>query len=164
MDNLPNILSLISSLGNDPAALGAMTELLKNLGTATPRQSPANVAPVVNFPQFTASLPQKTQSQTENRLDDAEGNSADILSTLLSALGSKQDGEQEKCHHANTEEETQGSIGKLIGGKTEAENRTRLLNALRPYLGEERRCKLDLILKFLKIAELGKLSGILNSI
>ena len=38
------------------------------------------------------------------------------------------------------------------------------LVAPRPYLGEERRSKLDLLLKLIKLAEVGKLSGLLSSV
>lgn len=52
------------------------------------------------------------------------------------------------------------SLKRLLGGRAEAENRIRLLNALRPYLCDERRSKLDTVIKLLKLAELGEVSGL----
>lgn len=52
-------------------------------------------------------------------------------------------------------------LKRLLGGKTEAENRICLINALRPYLSEDRRCKADMLVKLLKLAELGVLKDIL---
>ena len=77
---------------------------------------------------------------------------------MMSLLGGTSSREQGKDSPYNI------SQNKLLGSKTDSENRLCLLNALRPYLSEERRAKLDLILKLLKVAELGKLSGFLNSV
>lgn len=167
MEQSMDLLSLISGLGSDPAAMGAIAELLKTLG-GNRSQPPQNVTDSVqsaNFPQFTA------PSQPSAPPNAVGGNqspefSPELLSSLLSALGGAGQPPPKKdfCHKENASTCDHVSPDKLFGGKAESENRIRLLNALRPYLCEERRCKLDLILKLLKVAEIGKLSGILNSV
>ena len=171
MENTMDLASIISGLSSDPSIMGAVTELLKNMNS--PSQKPVqsefspqnNTAPTANFSPFTASSPYHQPDHGGNG-QGGNGLSPELLGSLLSALsgvGSKE--QKQECNAPrNCECETQNPLGKLLGGKAEAENRIRLLNALRPYLSEERRCKLDLLLKLLKLAELGKLSGLLNSI
>ena len=157
MDNSIDVLSLISELSKDPGALGAISELLKSFGNSRPQQ-PSESVQNANFPQFTApshQMPPQTTGCNGN------GFSPELLTSLLSSLGGSGKAEERKNE---SDCGSHGSLNKLLGGKTESENRTRLLNALRPYLSEERRTKIDLILKLLKVAELGKLSGILNSV
>ena len=157
MDNSIDLLSLISELGKDPAALSVISELMKSFGNSHSPQAPESVQ-TANFSQFTApSHPIPPQNCSGN----GNGFSPELLSSLLSSLGGN--GRQDE-RKPESDCGSHGSLNKLLGGKTESENRTRLLNALRPYLCEERRAKIDLILKLLKVAELGKLSGILNSV
>ena len=166
MENSMDLLSLISGLGNDPSAMSAVTELLKNLGNTQPRQ-PAVNADTVSAANFSRSSQPTQQLPTSSGGDGgASGFSPELLGSLLSALGGTHQREPrtENCPSESKEHGGHSSVEKLLGGKAESENRIRLLNALRPYLSEERRCKLDLILKLLRIAELGKLSGILNSV
>ncbi len=157
MDNSIDVLSLISELGKDPAALGAISELLKSLGNGRPQQPQENTQ-AANFTQFTAP---SHLMPPQNGGGNGNGFPPELLSSLLSSISGN--GKQEE-RKSESDCGSHGSVNKLLGGKTDAENRTRLLNALRPYLSEERRAKIDIILKLLKVAELGKLSGILNSV
>lgn len=162
MENSLDLSALLTGLGSDPSALGAITELLKGMGNGSPRPQQANAtAEAGNFSQFTAPSPQPQppQSYTGTQQGSPSGISPELLGTLLSALGNAP-----QKTPPNQTSGNQGGLEKLLGGKTESENRVRLLNALRPYLSEERRSKLDLILKLLRIAELGKLSGLLSSV
>lgn len=165
MDNSMDILSLISGIGNDPAALGALSELMKSFGSGGSRPSPSDdTAQAADFGRFTASS--QPSASTSNVSDgNGGGISPELIGALLSTLGGA------KTQNSRRDDRRLGDGGCSPCGtslppcdKNESENRVRLLNALRPYLNEERRCKIDLILKLLKIAELGKLSGILNSI
>ena len=160
MDNSMDILSLISELSKDPAALGAVTELIKGLGNTRPSQITETVQ-AANFPQFTASSQPKPPQNTADNNIGSGGFSPELLSSLLASLSGNPKQDE---HHCDNDAPSRKSLNKLLGSNTDAENRTRLLNALRPYLSEERRAKIDLILRLLKVAELGKLSGILNSV
>ena len=53
--------------------------------------------------------------------------------------------------------------GGIFGTKEEMQSRICLLNAVRPYLSEARRERLELIIKLLRLAELGGLSELLKS-
>lgn len=174
MDNTSDLLGIISALGSDPSVMGAISELLKNANGGTPQASPitqSDPSKTADFPQFTApSSP--SYAPTGQFAPPNNGNginpssiSPELIGTLLSAFGGlppstgKGDGCRPTVNGANGD-----PLSKLLGGKAESENRIRLLNALRPYLSEERRSKLDMILKLLRLAELGKLSGLLNSV
>ena len=174
-----DLLGLLSGLGGDPAAMSAVSELLKLLDKgnsgcqARPQGGATEKTQEAEYRQFTAPSPQIAASSNRGVGNSSPcgngGNlnlSPELLGSLLSAFGGASGGEQKKecCHRENSGCDGCGSIGKLLGGKAESENRLCLLNALRPYLSEERRCKLELILKLLKIAEIGKLSGLLNSV
>ncbi len=54
------------------------------------------------------------------------------------------------------------AISKIFGTKEEMHHRIALLNAVKPYLSDERREKLDTVIKLLKLTEIGELSGLLN--
>lgn len=173
MDNTADLLGIISSLGSDPSVMGAISELLKNTGngaTQSPQVQPSEPPQTANFPQFTApsangyaQTGQFSRPQSGNGGVAQTGISPELIGSLLSALGGTSPNGG-KPNHAENGRDSADPLSKLLGGKTESENRIRLLNALRPYLNEERRSKLDLILKLLKLAELGKLSGFLNSV
>lgn len=165
MNNSPDLSTIISALSANPSAMGAITELLKNLGgSGSPSASPppSEGARESEYPQFTAYTPHSPHS--DNREQSGSGLSPELMGALLSALGSGSTRDRKPEDHIAPCDSCQGSVNKLLGSKTDSENRRCLLNALRPYLGEERRAKLDLLLKLLKVAELGKLSGFLNSV
>lgn len=51
-----------------------------------------------------------------------------------------------------------------FGSKEDIKNRIALLNAIKPFLSSERREKLDLIVKLLKLSELGELTALLGKL
>ena len=163
MDSSLDIAGILSALSSNPALMGTLTELLKGTSPKS-EQQPESIPSVIDSTQFTASSSQ--QSPANGAHQGGNGISPELIGTLLSAFGQSAANEARSSESTNQYESnsSQVSLNKLLGGKTDCENRTRLLNALRPYLGEERRSKLDVILKLLKIAELGKLSGILSSV
>ena len=172
MENSMDLANLISSLGSDPAIMGAITELLKNVGNMgipTVKNEPPPIAQNIisnaDIPQFTAPSPY-SQPDRGISCNSGTGIPPELLKGLISALGTTGGNEHKEtpCRHEEGNLGEQNALYKLLGGKAESENRIRLLNALRPYLSEERRCKLDLLLKLLRLAELGKLSGLLNSV
>ena len=164
MENSLDLSAILSGLGSDPAAIGAIAELLKGMSNVSPRpQQSAPSAETGNFPQFTAS------SQSPPTLNQGNGSlgggiSPELLGSLFSMLGQGNGGQKSGASSRPDPQEQPNALGKLLGDKSDSENRLRLLNALRPYLSEERREKLDMLLKLLKLAELGKLSGILSSV
>ena len=152
MESTPDFGSIISTLSSNPALMGMISELMKN--TAPPRPDPP--------PQ-----PQMQRAET-NGAFGANGIDPRLLGTLASFLSQ---GSPNNTEPKNTvaqlqapQENTENILSKLLGDRSESENRVRLLNALRPYLSEDRREKLDLILKLLKLAELGHLSGLLKTV
>ena len=84
---------------------------------------------------------------------------ADALSSILGLLGSEKHSEEKK------EPEKHGSglnISSIFGSQEEIKNRIILLNAVRPYLSEERRQRLEAVIRLLKLAELGALGSALG--
>ena len=161
MDNSVDIGRLLAGIAKDPAISGALVNLLGGLsGGGGAADTSENVSP--SSREYSA-VPDK---RVEERAPVTHGGTADLLSVLGGLLGSASGTSSEK-DAVNREDlaEKRGAdpMRKLLGGKAEAENRIKLLNALRPYLGDERRAKLDVLLRLLKIAELGQLSGLLNS-
>ena len=161
MENTADILSFLTTLSSDPTIMKSVSDFLKIASSATPSQGTIPR----DSPQFTAS---NNHIQPYPHVADGNGNqgfSPDLLNTLLSALGSgAANGGKTPCPPPESNcNEPKNPLNKLLGGKTDSENRTKLLNALRPYLNEERRSTLDVLLKLLKLAELGHLSGILNN-
>jgi len=151
-NNQPDISALLSALGSNPAILNVLSNVMSPKSPESPRQEPPSPKP-----------------------SDISANGIDprLLSALSGMLRSSPPaptppppavdyGQHSDCDCAD-KGNASGALHRMLGGKAECENRIRLLNALRPYLSEERRGKLDLLLKLLKIAELGQLSGILNS-
>ena len=165
MENTPDLGSLISTLSNNPALLGMISELMKS--SQAPRQSSPPPPPLPIAPPADAS---GNGGYSRNQGETPFGNlSPELISTLMGILSQPQKSsddprngtaDQPISHSGSSD----NMLSRLLGGKAESENRIRLLNALRPYLGEERREKLDLILKLLKLAELGHLSGLLKSV
>ena len=64
-----------------------------------------------------------------------------------------------------TEERAAESVSKNpFGSKEDIKNRIALLNAVKPFLSNERREKLELIVKLLKLSELGELTALLGKL
>ena len=51
-----------------------------------------------------------------------------------------------------------------FGSKEDIKNRIALLNAVKPFLSEKRQEKLELIIKLLKLSELGELTKLLGKL
>jgi hypothetical protein len=164
MDNTPDLGSIISTLSSNPALLGMISELMKS-STQTRQAEPAPPPPP---------LIQNVSASAEKAVNHGDsGINPELISTIFSMLGQGNQGEQQpkisapKENHEPTDRASKSNdnaLSRLLGSSTESENRLRLLNALRPYLSDERREKLDLILKLLRLAELGHLSGLLKSV
>ena len=164
MENTPDLGSIISTLSSNPALMTMISELMKN--STQPRQS--EPAPPPPPPAQTPS------GASENAVNLGNmGLNPELIGTLTTLLSQNVTGGQQKPPEPQpTKKSTaeaprdngENALSKLLGGRSESENRLRLLNALRPYLSEDRREKLDLILKLLQLTELGQLSGLLKSL
>ncbi len=132
MDNFPDIGALLQN----PAAMSLLSSLLGS------QQK---------------SEPPKEKSAT----------TSDAVSKLMSVLGgisSSQSGEKSsngEAHNPKFSENSPFSVG-VFGTKEEIKNRIALLAAVRPYLSEARRERLETIIKLLRLAELGTLSTLLS--
>lgn len=150
MDNPTDISALLSGLSSNPALLGMLSNLIN------PQPNAPQPPPSPPSPPSAPSVSDKSAEHSEN---------SDILAMLNGLIsGGGKNSIGNGVGNGNFSGDTGIGLQRLLGGKTEAENRIRLLNSLRPYLGEDRRAKLDIILKLLKLAELGQLSGLLGSI
>ena len=84
---------------------------------------------------------------------------SDALSSILDMLGSEKHSEEKK----ESEKRSSGlNISSIFGSQEEIKNRIILLNAVRPYLSEERRQRLEAVIRLLKLAELGALGSALG--
>lgn len=99
------------------------------------------------------SAPQRQESPKSAAQDDG-------ISALLSALGGAKNTEPQNQQRQT--EQGRGGLGKMLGTQEEIKNRIVLLNALRPYLSEARREKLETVIKLMRLAEIGALSSLLK--
>lgn len=136
---LSDLSSLISRLSENPAAIQALGSLLGGLNQQSSKEPPRS-----------------------------EGGE---LSGILGNLGSLLNGsdrspkdriEQAKLEPPKKEHGISERITGIFGTREEIKNRILLLNALRPYLSEPRRERLEMVIKFLKLTELGELGALLN--
>ena len=77
------------------------------------------------------------------------------IGAILGLLGAKNDraeGSDPTAHNG------------IFGSKEDVENRIALLSAVRPFLSKQRQEKLDLLIKLLKLSELGELTKLLGKI
>lgn len=77
------------------------------------------------------------------------------IGALLSLLGAKNEQKEPppEKHEQNP-----------FGSKEDIKNRIALLNAVKPFLSEKRQEKLELIIKLLKLSELGELTKLLGKL
>ena len=143
---LSDLGNMLSRLSENQSAMSALSGLLGNL-SAPPKKEPP------------------------------KSDSDDILS-FLSSLGNQRGGEHtsnaQKQAHENHDQrfpqiespspkrEQTNPLSSIFGTREEIKNRILLLNALRPYLSEPRRERLEMVIKLLKLTELGELSSLLN--
>ena len=163
MDNTPDLGSIISTLSSNPALMTMISELMKSSAQPQPPSPTPPPAPTQNASPIAANAANHGIS----------GINPELISMITSMLGQTTPSDQQSSGNAQngnaephqpSRESNDNVLSKLLGGKAESENRIRLLNALRPYLSEDRREKLDLILKLLQLSELGHLSGLLRSL
>lgn len=76
------------------------------------------------------------------------------VGALLGLLGAKN-------QQRETEERREPSP---LGSKEDIKNRIALLNAVKPFLSEKRREKLELVIKLLQLSELGELAKLLGKL
>lgn len=149
--NFSELLPLLARLMEDPEAMKAISGLMGAMnGQKSEAQTGgrAQADPLASL--LTALGTQSAQGRSEVcKNGTPEGN--DVTRNLLNALG----GEQTRGNGG-------GGIGKIFGTQEEMKNRILLLNAVRPYLSEARREKLETVIKLLKLAELGTLGTLLK--
>ena len=93
--------------------------------------------------------------QNINKNPPAPEQNTPDMGALFGLLGSK----KEAAEGSNERHEAHGSP---FGSKEDNKKRIALLNAVKPFLGDERREKLDMIIKLLRLSELGELASLLG--
>lgn len=134
---MDDISSAIRSVLNDPQSMAQIQSIMQSLGGDGAAQNPPPATP--------APAP-------------AQGGAGNALQSLLPALGGGSDSPMMSMLLRATP---------LIASANQEDDATRLLAALRPLLGEERRKKLDAasrILKLLHLLPLLRESGVLQNI
>lgn len=137
MDGIQDISNILLRVSENPEALNALSGLLGSL-SSRPQQS---------LKQERAEISQNTQT----------ANVMNALGALISKSGAN--GGREESGG-----EGRASGGGIFGSKEEIKNRILLLNAIRPYLSEQRRERLETVIKLLKLTELGELGSILGKL
>ena len=143
---LSDLGNILSRLSENPNAMNAISGLLGNLSSSPKRETP------------------------KNETDD--------IFNLLASLGGMRGGEansgaqkpnQEpfsqgfpRIENSSQKREQSNPLSSIFGTREEIKNRILLLNALKPYLSESRRERLEMVIKLLKLTELGELSSLLN--
>ena len=97
--------------------------------------------------------PPEVQSKPQS-----SGFDANTLAAFMSMLG-KNDSAPPQSTQKNS---NQGNPLSVFGSQEEIKNRIALLNAVRPYLSETRKERLEVVIKLLRLAELGSLASLLG--
>ncbi len=84
----------------------------------------------------------------------------DALSSLMSMLGGSKNADDRTRNAPNASPPLK--LSSVFGSQEEIKNRIILLNAVRPYLSETRKERLEAVIKLLRLAELGGLSSLLG--
>lgn len=173
---LAGLENVLSGLSKNPELISTLVRLVNNGGTQqsapSPQSSEANFANTSELETIikllTASdgaVPNSDRSQNTNAAEASKAerhqNIPDIES-ILRALSVAQGAPKLNQRVHNGTNDILNTVRQTLGGKEESENRIRLLNALRPYLCDERRNKLDVLIRVLRIVELGELRGLLG--
>ncbi len=98
-----------------------------------------------------ASSPPKTETKKEEP-------SSDALASLLGLLGGVSNERTRKPQNVQSGSE----LSSVFGSREEIKNRIVLLQAVRPYLSETRKERLETVIKLLRLAEIGTLSSLLG--
>ena len=131
--NFAELMPLIAKLGENPAALSALSGLMSSMGGAQSKKEP----------------PPPPKSP--------DGMAGDPFSAIMGLMNGASGG-------INGSERSRQDMGmeRIFGSREEIKNRILLLSAVRPYLSEERRHRLEAVIKLLRLAELGSLGSLLG--
>ncbi len=84
----------------------------------------------------------------------------DALASIMSMLGGQKNGD-ELTRNPQISQKPPSPLS-VFGSSEEIKNRIVLLSAVRPYLSETRKERLETVIKMLRLAELGGLSSLLK--
>ena len=146
---LSDLSGLISRLSENPAAIQALGSLIGNLNQQPPKE------PVRSESGDLSGL----LGNLGSLLNGGGGRNVNenVVDRGQNDKNDRSRAEQPKREHGISER-----ITGIFGTREEIKNRILLLNALRPYLSEPRRERLEMVIKFLKLTELGELGSLLN--
>ena len=85
---------------------------------------------------------------------------SDSFASLMSMLGGAKAPNESTRDRQNVPSATK--LSSVLGSPEEIKNRIVLLSAIRPYLSETRKDRLEAVIKLLRLAELGGLSSLLG--
>ncbi|MBE6610060.1 MAG: hypothetical protein E7634_05290 [Ruminococcaceae bacterium] len=146
---LSDLGGIISRLSENPSAVQALGSLLGNLNQQPPKEPPrADGGDLSGILGNLGSLLNGGASRNPN------DSGAD--------RGQKEWNDRGPHDPPKRENGLSERITGIFGTREEIKNRILLLNALRPYLSEQRRERLEMVIKFLKLTELGELGALLN--
>lgn len=146
---LSDLSGMISRLSENPAAMNALSSMLGNLGQSPPKSAPKNENPdILSVLGSLSSLMNGSPPKPEYS----------ARSEPLPPPQKERDGED----RFQSDRPHSDRLSSIFGTREEIKNRILLLNALRPYLSETRRERLELVIKLLKLTELGELGALLN--
>ncbi len=144
-DMMANIAKAVSSLGGN-SGQGDNGEMMANLAKAV--SSLGGNSGQGDSGEMMANLAKAVSSLGGN---SGQSGNSDMLSTLIKAMSS-----------AGGSGNSVSRPDPVFGSKEEIKNRILLLNSVRPYLSEERRQKLETVIRLLRVAEAGKLNSLLS--
>ncbi len=145
---LSDLGNMLSRLSENPNALNALSGLLGNL-SAPPKKEPpkSDSDDILSFFSSLSNLRGGGNEQSSGAPKQAQETHAQGFPQIESA---------------SPKREQNNPLSSIFGTREEIKNRILLLNALRPYLSESRRDRLEMVIKLLKLTELGELSSLLN--
>lgn len=130
--NFAELMPLITALSENPAALNMISALMNG---STQSASPPSPPPPP---------------------DSGKPDNGELFSKLMSVMGNSQNKSKPETKALPS------AVSSIFGSNEEIKNRMVLLNAVRPYLSEERRNRLEAVIKLLRLAELGTLGSLLG--
>lgn len=144
---------MLSRLSENPAAMNALSSMLGNLNQAPKRTAPQNEN--TDILSVLGSLGSLMNGSS------AKNDSGEPTNRGEAFLPPPKDRDRED-HGGGREQGRSDRLTSIFGTREEIKNRIFLLNALRPYMSETRRERLELVIKLLKLTELGELGALLN--
>lgn len=150
---LSDLSGIISRLSENPSAVQALGSLLGNLSQQPPKEPPKE-PPRADGGDLSGIL--------GNLGSLLNGGASRNPNDLGVDRGQKEWNDRASHEPPKRENGLSERITGIFGTREEIKNRILLLNALRPYLSEQRRERLEMVIKFLKLTELGELGALLN--